>query len=186
MARQLEPSPLRKVSHQPGSLQVTTLITASLVSLATPAIAAGPLTLLLPSQATIKLVNGQTISGIRLESVGTDAVSYEQGGKRSLPLRQVQSIAFSGPVPLRSNKTPEIRGETPKGCRGPRQLLLASTALAVQPKGMALALDPTRLDSTLRLDLQQAITLNTLVVDSLHFDPRGNVRLDYKACSPNK
>jgi hypothetical protein len=170
MARQLEPSPLRKVSHQPGSLQVTTLITASLVSLATPAIAAGPLTLLLPSQATIKLVNGQTISGIRLESVGTDAVSYEQGGKRSLPLRQVQSIAFSGP----------------KGCRGPRQLLLASTALAVQPKGMALALDPTRLDSTLRLDLQQAITLNTLVVDSLHFDPRGNVRLDYKACSPNK
>jgi len=161
-----------------------TLITAILVSTSTPATAADPLTLMLPSTATIKLVNLQTISGIRLVAVGPSAVSYEQGGQRSLSLRKVESISFMGSIKLKAKEGPTVRGEAPKGCRGPRQMLLASTALVVQPNGVAIALDPASLDTTLRKDLQQASVLNTLVVDSLRFDPSGKVQLAYKACSP--
>jgi hypothetical protein len=161
---------------------VATLITAILVSTALSATAADPLMLMLPNTATINLVNRQTISGIRLSAVGPSAVIYEQGGKRTLPMRQVASISFTGPITLKAKEGPILRGDTPKGCRKPRKLLLASTALKVHSNGDAMTLDLASLDSTLRKDLQQTSVLNSLVVDSLNFNPSGKVELAYKAC----
>jgi hypothetical protein len=186
MACHPEECPLVSSPQRIKTRLAATLITAILVSTATSATAADALTLMLPSTATIKLVNLQTISGIRLAAMGPSAVSYEQGGQRSLPLRQVESISFTGPIKLKAKEGPTVRGEAPKGCRGPRQILLASTALVVQPNGVAMALDPATLDTTQRKDLQQTSVFNTLVVDTLRFDPSGKVQLAYKACSASR
>jgi hypothetical protein len=148
------------------------------------AVAKGPITLMLPSRVTISLVSGKTISGVRLTALGPSQVSYEKGGKRSLPVREVKSIAFSGSVTLEEKLPPEVRGTKLVGCRGPLQMPLPGSALLVQSKGDALFLDPASLDTSVLRDLRQASSLNTLVVDTLRFEPDGMVQLDYKSCSP--
>ena len=148
------------------------------------AVAKGPITMVLPSRVTISLVSGETISGVRLTDLGPSQLIYEKGGKRSLPLRQVKSISFSGSVSLEAKLPPDIRGSKLVGCRGPRQMPLPGSALLVQSKGDTLVLDPASLESSLLRDLRQASSLNTLVVDTLRFDPDGKVQLDYKSCSP--
>jgi len=148
------------------------------------AVAKGPITMVLPSRVTISLVSGKTISGVRLTDLGPSQVSYEKGGKRSLPVQEVKSISFSGSISLKAKRPPDIRGTKLVGCRGPRQMPLPGSALLVQSKGDTLSLDPASLDTSVLRDLRQATSLNTLVVDTLRFDPDGKVQLDYKSCSP--
>jgi hypothetical protein len=165
------------------------VLAALLLMLAGPAstpaaVAKEPITLVLPSRVTISLVSGKTISGMRLTALGPSQVSYEKGGKRSLPVREVKSIAFSGSVTLEAKFPPDMRGSKLVGCRGPRQMPLPGSALLVQSKGETLVLDPASLDTSVLRDLRQASSLNTLVVDTLRFEPDGKVQLDYKSCSP--
>jgi hypothetical protein len=141
-----------------------------------------PIPLKLPRQATISMVNGGTISGVRLAALGPSQVSYEKAGRRFLPAREVASIAFSGPVVLRENVRPEIRGEEPAGCGKRREMSLLSSALTVQANGDALAIAPSGLTPTRLMDLQQATSLNTLVVTLLRFGADGKVWLEYKSC----
>lgn len=148
--------------------------------------AQAPITMVLPSRVAIALASGQTISGVRLMALGLSEVSYEKGGRRSLPLREVKSISFSGSVSLEAKLPPEIRGAKVEGCRGPRLLLISGSALVVQSNGDALALNPASLERTVSRDLRQASSLNFLVVDTLRFEPDGKVRLTYNSCSPAK
>jgi hypothetical protein len=152
------------------------------------AVAKGPITLVLPSRVTISLVSGKTMSGVRLTALGPSQVSYEKGGNRSLPVQEVKSISFSGPMTLeqKASRGIRIRGSQPVGCRGPRQMPIPGSALSVQSKRDALSLDPASLDTSVLRDLRQASSLNTLVVDTLRFDPDGKVQLDYKSCSPGQ
>lgn len=157
------------------------------VHASTPAaVAKGPITLVLPSRVTISLVSGKTISGVRLTALGPSQVSYEKGGNRSLPVQEVKSISFSGPMTLEAKRPPDIRGTKLEGCRGPRQMPIPGSALSVQSKRDALSLDPASLDTSVLRDLRQASSLNTLVVDTLRFDPDGKVQLEYKSCSPGQ
>ena len=148
--------------------------------------AQAPITMVLPSRVAIALASGQTISGVRLMALGPSEVSYEKGGRRSLPVREVKSISFSGPVLLEAKRRPDIRGPEVEGCRGPRLLPISSSALVVQSNGDALALDPASLARTVSRDLRQASSLNSLVVDTLRFVPDGKVRLTYNSCSPGR
>ena len=144
------------------------------------------ITLVLPSRVSISLASGKTISGVRLTALDSSQLSYEKGGKRSLPVREVRSISFSGPVSLEATFRKPIRGFQISGCRGPREMPIPGSALLVVPNGDALALDPAILESTVSKDLQQASSVNILVVSALRFDPDGKVRLEYKSCSPGK
>ena len=132
------------------------------------------ITLVLPSRVSISLASGKTISGVRLTALDSSQLSYEKGGKRSLP------------VSLEATFRKPIRGFQISGCRGPQEMPIPGSALLVVPNGDALALDPAILESTVSKDLQQASSVNILVVSALRFDPDGKVRLEYKSCSPGK
>jgi hypothetical protein len=171
--------------HRPFQAVLAALLLVVIGPASTPAaVAKGPIKLVLPSRVTISLVSGKTISGARLTDLGPSQVSYEKGGKRSLPVREVKSISFSGSVTLEEKLPPDVRGSKLVGCRGPLQMPLPGSALLVQSKGDALFLDPASLDTSVLRDLRQATSLNTLVVDTLRFEPDGKVQLDYKSCSP--
>jgi hypothetical protein len=175
---------------------------------APPAVARTPITMVLPSMATISLLSGRTISGVRLTALGPTEVSYEKGGRRSLPVREVESISFSGPLSLEGRGLPvlsfmtdnmipaeilfslgRIFGPKPETstrsvrCRQSRQIPITSSALSVQPNGEALALDPASLESSVVTDLQQARSINILMVETLRLGADSKVQLEYKICS---
>lgn len=141
-------------------------------------------TLMLPAKATIKTVKGQSYSGVRLADVTPSRITYEKGGKRSLPAAQVSSVVFEGPVMLKAKGISPPRGVAPKGCQQvPDEVKVAAAALRIQSDGTSLALLPSQLPNPVRLDLQQTSQVRTLVVDKLFFDPGGKVRVVFKACA---
>ncbi len=125
-------------------------------------------------------------------------------------MRDVKSISFSGPLTLEGARLPvlsfwaklltpaSIPSKLPSNvlvpstisptrsvyCGRSRQMMIPSSALLVQPNGEALTLDPASLESSVVTDLQQAISSNILVVETLRLDPDGRMRLEYKTCLP--
>jgi hypothetical protein len=69
-------------------------------------------------------------------------------------------------------------------------MLLPSKVLKIESteKEMqyVIALDSANLETTLRKDIMAASSLNTLVVETMRFNPSGKVRVSYKICSPSK
>lgn len=147
--------------------------------------AAEPVRLQLPPIVTIRrLAPGGLYSGVRLVAVGPTDVVFTKGGVRTVPLAQVASITFQGPVVYTENRNPEMRGEPLKDCLPQPEVRLAYGALAIQSDGSSLALRPDGLQDVVRKSLRQVGGLRTLVVDSMRFAPGGLVNLAYKACAP--
>ncbi len=139
--------------------------------------------LVLPRQATISLVDGRSISGVRLTSLDHDNLTFTKGGKRSLPLIQVKRISFAGPVQFLQRRLKPPRGDEPKGCREHYQLKTNNRVLSVHDSGEMLAIDPDGLESLVFMNLQGPSSRKKLVVSMVRFDSDARVLIEYKSCS---
>ena len=167
------------------------LATALFTGVASASTAAGLaqawITLVLPIRVTIALASGMSISGVRLTALGPTEVSYEKGGRRTLPAQEVKNISFTGPMSLESPSKYVLHGPSSSrlwlssmGCQKPRQLLIPRTALVVIPNGNALALDTASISSTERNVLLNAKWSGySLVVKTLKFEADGLMQLEY-------
>jgi len=142
-----------------------------------------PIFLVLPRQATISLVDGKSISGVRITSLDHDNLSYIKGGKRSLPLIYVKRISFAGPVQFWQKRLPPPRGDKPKGCREHYQLTTNNRVLSVHDSGEMLAIDPDGLESLVFMNLQGPSSRKKLVVSMVTFDSNARVLIEYKSCA---
>lgn len=154
----------------------------------TASLAQAWITLVLPIRVSIALASGMTISGVRLTALGPTEVSYEKGGRRTLPVPEVKNISFKGPMSLESPIKPVLFGRrlssgktlSSGGCQKPRQPLIPRTALVVIPNGDALALDTASMSSTERNVMQEAKWSGySLVVKTLKFEADGLMQLEY-------
>lgn len=144
-----------------------------------------PVVLMLPAKATIKTTKGQSYSGVRLSALSPSQITYERGGQRALAAGDVSSIAFLGKVSLKAKGSHVVRGVEPRGCTpSADEVQVAASALAIQGNGTSLALLPAQLPKQVRIDLRQSSQVRTLVVNELHFDPGGKVRVVFRSCAP--
>lgn len=146
--------------------------------------AARAVVLMLPEKATIETTQGQSYSPVRLSAFNGSRITYEKGGKRSLPAASVKSIAFLGNMILKAKGDIQVRGVKPRGCApASEEVQVAATALTIQADGTSLALLPAQLPEAVRKDLLQASQVRTLVVNELRFDPGGKVRVVFRSCA---
>ena len=139
--------------------------------------------LMLPRQAIISLVNGQSISGVQVTFLSQTKLSYVKGGNRSLPLSNVRSLSFREPNNPQQKRSPKFRGDEPKGCRQPYQLMTNTRLLSLQKNGSILAVTSDGMDSLEYMNLQGPSSRKKLVVIMVRFDSNARVLIKYMSCS---
>jgi hypothetical protein len=148
-----------------------------------PLLAADPLDVALPSNATITLKDGQEFSGVKLVEINnqTQIVKFTKSGVAStVGVKEIQAIAFTGNYEIRGGTT-VVRGENLSGCSN-QQMTIPVNDFKVAGAAQA-QVDLSSLPTTKRKEISQTSKARGFVVNKLQFNGKGGIDIEAKACA---